>query len=69
MNTHKQTRFEALVARISRGAVPIDGIYWLDPKDARVAGAMLAKSAKRAAAPERDSSPVSLPLSRLLRRS
>jgi hypothetical protein len=69
MNTHKQTRLEALVARMSRGAVPMDGIYWLDPKDARVAGAMLAKSPERAAAPETDWSPASVPWSRLLRRS
>ena len=69
MNIHKQRRFEAFVARISRGAVPIDGVYWLDPKDARVAGAMLAKSPKRAAVPETDRSPVFLPLLRLLRRS
>jgi hypothetical protein len=69
MNIHKQRRFEAFVARISRGAVPIDGVYWLDPKDARVAGAMLSKSTKRAAAPEKDWSPASVPLSRLLPRS
>jgi hypothetical protein len=56
VNTHKQTRFEALVARISRGAVPIDGIYWLDPKDARVAGAMLAKSPKRAPTSSKEAS-------------
>ena len=32
MSTSKQSQFEAAMARISFGAVPIDGIYWLDPK-------------------------------------
>jgi hypothetical protein len=36
MNTHKQTLFRAILARISRGAVPMDGVYWFDPKDARL---------------------------------
>jgi hypothetical protein len=32
MSTAKQSQFEAAMERISFGAVPIDGIYWLDPK-------------------------------------
>jgi hypothetical protein len=32
MNNHKQTLLEAVLARISLGAVPMDGIYWFDPK-------------------------------------
>jgi hypothetical protein len=32
MSTSKQSQFEAAMERISFGAVPIDGIYWLDPK-------------------------------------
>jgi hypothetical protein len=32
MNTPKHSLYEAVLARISLGAVPIDGIYWFDPK-------------------------------------
>ena len=32
MNTRKHSLYEAVLARISLGAVPIDGIYWFDPK-------------------------------------
>lgn len=28
----KHSLYEAVLARISLGAVPIDGIYWFDPK-------------------------------------
>ena len=37
MNKHKQALFQAVMARISLGAVPVDGVYWFDPKDARAA--------------------------------
>jgi hypothetical protein len=37
MNKHKQALFQAVLARISLGAVPVDGVYWFDPKDARAA--------------------------------
>ena len=32
MSTSKHSLYEAILARISLGAVPIDGIYWFDPK-------------------------------------
>ena len=32
MSTSKRSQFEAAMERISFGAVPIDGIFWLDPK-------------------------------------
>ena len=32
MNTPKHSLYEAVLARICLGAVPIDGIYWFDPK-------------------------------------
>jgi hypothetical protein len=32
MSTSRQALIEALLARISFGAVPIGGLYWLDPK-------------------------------------
>jgi hypothetical protein len=32
MKTSKHSLYEAVLARISLGAVPIDGIYWFDPK-------------------------------------
>jgi hypothetical protein len=47
MNTSRQSRFEAVLARISLGAVPMDGIYWLDPK-----GSAAACPSKRAKAPQ-----------------
>ena len=34
VNTPKHSLYEAVLARISLGAVPIDGIYWFDPKAA-----------------------------------
>ena len=69
MNTHKRTLFQAVLARISLGAVPVDGSYWFDPKDAGIPDAEASKARTRAAVPQRDWSPVSLPLSRPLRRS
>ncbi len=32
MSKSKHTLFEAVLARMSLGAVPMDGIYWFDPK-------------------------------------
>jgi hypothetical protein len=69
MNTHRQTLFQAVLARISFGAVPVDGTYWFDPKDAGIAHAETLKSRKRCEVPEADWSPVSMsPWLRALRR-
>ena len=57
MYTHKPTLFQAVLARISFGAVPVDGSYWFDPKDAGIAGAVPEKSRKRAVAPNTACSP------------
>ena len=35
MSKSKHTLVEAVLARISLGAVPMDGIYWFDPKALR----------------------------------
>ena len=35
MSSRKQTLAESILARISYGAVPMDGVYWLDPREAR----------------------------------
>ena len=32
MKTSKPSLQEAVLARISLGAVPVDGLYWFDPK-------------------------------------
>jgi hypothetical protein len=32
MKIHRHTLFEAVLARLSFGAVPVDGSYWFDPK-------------------------------------
>lgn len=48
MSTHRNKLFEAVLARISLGAVPMDGLYWFDPKWA--AGAQPGKGTDRVAA-------------------
>jgi hypothetical protein len=35
MSKSKHTLFEAVLARMSLGAVPMDGVYWFDPKAMR----------------------------------
>lgn len=35
MSKSKHTLFEAVLARMSFGAVPMDGVYWFDPKALR----------------------------------
>jgi hypothetical protein len=37
MSKAKHALFEAVLARMSLGAVPMDGVYWFDPKAARAA--------------------------------
>jgi hypothetical protein len=32
MSTRNQSLFEAILARISFGSVPVDGMYWFDPR-------------------------------------
>jgi hypothetical protein len=32
MSIRKRSLFEAILARISFGSVPVDGTYWFDPK-------------------------------------
>jgi len=64
MNTHRQTLFQAVLARLSFGAVPIDGSYWFDPKQAGTS-----RPAKPAQVPDADWSPVSLSLSGRRKRS
>jgi hypothetical protein len=65
----QMTLFQTVLARISFGAVPVDGSYWFDPKDAGIGDARTSKSRERRAVPDRGWSPASLPLSRPLRRS
>jgi len=76
MNTHRQTRLQALLERISFGAMPVDGMYWIDPKDVQLAQARIASSREQAtaqnegaAAADADRSPVSFSWLRPLRRS
>jgi hypothetical protein len=37
MNSRKQTRAEAILKRMSFGAVPVGGVYWVDPRAVRAA--------------------------------
>jgi hypothetical protein len=60
MNTPKRTLFQAVLARISFGAVPVDGSYWFDPKDAGITDAVKSKPPRRFAVPDRDWPPATL---------
>ena len=60
MNTPKRTLFQAVLARISFGAVPVDGSYWFDPKEAGITDAVKSKSPRRFAVPDRDWPPATL---------
>jgi len=46
MSKSKHALFEAVLARMSLGAVPMDGIYWFDPKTMREHAAKSAEKAK-----------------------
>jgi hypothetical protein len=61
MSTSRHSLFEAVLARISLGAVPMDGIYWFDPK--AIIPADTSKRTKARDEPaDPDWSPVSQPL-------
>ena len=62
MSTRFTSLFETILARLSFGAVPVDGVHWFDPRDA-------AKSKQRSdeqshEVPDADWSPVGISLSR-----
>jgi hypothetical protein len=59
MNKHKQALFQAVLARISLGAVPVGGVYWFDPKDARAEAPPSAPPVTAAPAADTGRSPVS----------
>jgi len=46
MSKSKHTLVEAVLARMSLGAVPMDGVYWFDPKVMREQAAKAAEQAK-----------------------
>jgi DsbC/DsbD-like thiol-disulfide interchange protein len=60
MSTHKRTLFQAVLARISFGAVPVDGTYWFDPKDAGIPDPVTSNSPRRCAVRDRAWPPASL---------
>jgi hypothetical protein len=64
MNIRTHSFFQAIFARISLGAVPVDGSFWFDPKRTGTAN-----PPRRPQVPDADWSPVSLSLSRPLGRS
>ena len=47
MDKRKQTLYQTMLARISLGAVPVDGIYWFDPREAKKTGAQHERSHNR----------------------
>ena len=44
MSKSKHTLVEAVLARMSLGAVPMDGVYWFDPKVMREQAAAKAQN-------------------------
>jgi hypothetical protein len=56
MNSREQRRYQAVLERMSFGAVPVDGIYWLDPKQS--AGAA---SRQRHTGPDKGQLPLAAP--------
>ena len=60
MNIRKQTRYQAVLERMSFGAVPVDGIYWLDPKASAAAAACELHAAPNSAptAPDKGQLPI-----------
>jgi len=67
MSIRKQTLFQAVLARISFGAVPVDGSYWFDPKDAGAVAQRQPRTHKDTA-PYPDWSPIALSWTRAVRR-
>jgi hypothetical protein len=61
MSTRSPSLFQTILARISFGAVPVDGHYWFDPKNAT-----RPKSRQEPADVDADWSPVSLSVTRRL---
>jgi hypothetical protein len=68
MSIQKHSLFETVLARISLGAVPVDGQYWFDPRTAGWPAAGSPEAARRSAAPapapasDLEWAPASLPL-------
>jgi hypothetical protein len=62
MSTRSPSLFQAILARISFGTVPVDGSYWFDPKDAT-----RPRSRQEPSEVDADWSPVSLSVTRRLR--
>ena len=54
MKTHKERLYQAVLERMSRGAVPMDGILWLDPKLATQAQAVRSEQARLSDDPRRN---------------
>jgi len=57
MSTRTRSLFQAVLARLSLGAVPIDGMHWFDPRESAP------RARKRHEVPDAEWSPVSLSLS------
>jgi hypothetical protein len=68
MSARSHSLFQAILARISFGTVPVDGIHWFDPRDVaapkpRPRGAIADEDR-----PDADWSPIALSLTRRLPR-
>jgi hypothetical protein len=69
MSIRRHALFEAILARLSFGAVPVDGIHWLDPRDAAAPKPRRSAAASDEDRPGADRSPISLSLTRRLPRA
>jgi hypothetical protein len=59
MSTRSQSLFQTILARLSFGAVPVDGVYWFDPRNAQAQ-----KPRQSTRIPEVDWSPVGVSTAR-----
>ena len=64
MSIRSHSLFQAILARISFGAVPVDGVHWFDPRDVAKPQSRPQSAVAGENAPDADWSPVSLSLTR-----
>jgi hypothetical protein len=64
MSSHSHSLFQAILARLSFGAVPVDGVHWSDPREVKAPEPRPSDEV-----PQVDWSPVGVSLSRHFRRA
>jgi hypothetical protein len=64
MSTRSTPLFQTILARLSFGAVPVDGAHWFDPRDAVKSREQAGARDKTIKVPDADWSPVGISPSR-----